>query len=176
MLKDLRKNYLVDEDDKIALVPNQCRLNILSRKVTAYSILARLDYVFSTVQTRKIPIKQYTTAVPSSVELKELGRLTNTTLKVVKEPLEDIEEDEDKRDRKQAVPVCFNPRLDLSNELTFDRNWSSHGSLTTKTHISQRSRAWKTRPISSFACFSAVLPSLPLTSFIPSLRRRPLTP
>ena len=90
VLQDLRKNYLVEENDKLTLNSKQCRINITARKVTAYSILARLDYILSKIESRTIPISKFTRDTPSVAELKELSRITNTTIKLIREGKEEV--------------------------------------------------------------------------------------
>ncbi|KAJ3467021.1 hypothetical protein MRS44_004585 [Fusarium solani] len=83
MVRELREDFLVGEEETITLNRKHHRLNIVARKATAYGILAHLDQILQKRVVRDIPIRQHVTLIPSSTELEVLSQLTKTTLKIV---------------------------------------------------------------------------------------------
>lgn len=83
MVRELREDFLVGEEETITLNRKHHRLHIVSRKATAYGILAHLDQILQKRVVRDIPIREHVALIPSSTELEVLSQLTKTTLKIV---------------------------------------------------------------------------------------------
>ncbi|KAJ4140336.1 hypothetical protein NW768_001695 [Fusarium equiseti] len=88
LLWELRRDFLVGEDEKLTLSVQRSRLNITARKSTTYGVLAYIDQCLQKMHTRTIDVAPYLprdASLPKSAELKELGRLTKTSIRRVKE-------------------------------------------------------------------------------------------
>lgn len=88
LLWELRRDFLVGEDEKLTLSTDKSRINIFARKSTTYGILAYIDQAVQQMQTRTIDVSQYLPiggSIPPATELRELGRLTKTSIKRVKQ-------------------------------------------------------------------------------------------
>ncbi|KAM0417285.1 hypothetical protein ACHAPT_012726 [Fusarium lateritium] len=86
IVRELRKDFLVGEEERMTLVRKQHHIHISARKATAYGILARLDQILQPIQTRMIPIQNHVLQVSfQPAELKVLGDITKTSLQLVKE-------------------------------------------------------------------------------------------
>ncbi|WAO86924.1 Hypothetical protein NCS54_00421400 [Fusarium falciforme] len=83
MVRELREDFLVGEEETITLNRKHHRLHIVARKATAYGILAHLDQILQKRVVRDIPIQEHVALIPSSTELEVLSQLTKTTLKIV---------------------------------------------------------------------------------------------
>ncbi|KAF4960520.1 hypothetical protein FSARC_10450 [Fusarium sarcochroum] len=95
LLHELRRDFLVGEVEKIDLTHSLSRISIMARKSTTYGILAHIDQAVQRMQTRFIEVKSYLPPYPRyespsyatllSKELAELGRLTKTSIQLIKE-------------------------------------------------------------------------------------------
>ncbi|RGP78654.1 hypothetical protein FLONG3_3191 [Fusarium longipes] len=88
LLWELRRDFLVGEDEKLTLTIQKSRLNITARKSTTYGILAYMDQCLQKMRTRTIDVAPFLPAgmsSPTMAEIKELGRLTKTSIKRIKE-------------------------------------------------------------------------------------------
>lgn len=84
----LRRDFLVGEDEKLTLTIQKSRLNITARKSTTYGVLAYMDQCLQEMRSRTIDVTPFLptgTSSPRTAELKELGRLTKTSIKRVRE-------------------------------------------------------------------------------------------
>ncbi|KAL6917618.1 hypothetical protein FSST1_009113 [Fusarium sambucinum] len=84
----LRRDFLVGEDEKLTLTIQASRLNITARKSTTYGVLAYMDQYLQGMRSRTIYVSPYLPTGASNLkpaELKELGRLTKTSIKRVRE-------------------------------------------------------------------------------------------
>ncbi|CAF3431594.1 unnamed protein product [Fusarium graminearum] len=84
----LRRDFLVGEDEKLTLTIERSRINITARKSTTYGVLAYMDQCFQDMRSRTIDVAPFLppgTSSPKPAELKELGRLTKTSIKRVRE-------------------------------------------------------------------------------------------
>ncbi|RSL38337.1 hypothetical protein CEP53_014949 [Fusarium sp. AF-6] len=84
MVKELREDFLVSEEETITIDRKTKRVNIVAKKATAYGVIAHLDQIFQKRVFRDIPIRQHVALIPSSAELELLSQITKTTLKVLK--------------------------------------------------------------------------------------------
>ncbi|KAM0214407.1 hypothetical protein ACHAPQ_005063 [Fusarium lateritium] len=92
LLWELRRDFLVGEDEKLTLSADKSRINIFARKSTTYGVLAYIDQAVQQMQTRTVEVGQYLPvggSMPPATELRELGRLTKTTIKRVKQGKKD---------------------------------------------------------------------------------------
>ncbi|KAF4445310.1 hypothetical protein F53441_10922 [Fusarium austroafricanum] len=88
LLWELRRDFLVGEDEKLTLHTPKCRLNITAKKSTAYGILAHINQAVERMKSRVINITPYLSKASSNLktsELKELGRLTKTSIESFRE-------------------------------------------------------------------------------------------
>ncbi|KAG5664380.1 hypothetical protein KAF25_008114 [Fusarium avenaceum] len=84
LLWELRRDFLVGEEEKLTLSTDKSRINIFARKSTTYGVLAYIDQVVQQMKTRTIDVSQYLPiggSIPPTPELRELGRLTKTSIK-----------------------------------------------------------------------------------------------
>ncbi|KAG5751422.1 hypothetical protein H9Q70_005917 [Fusarium xylarioides] len=88
LLWELRRDFVVGEDEKLTLHTPKCRLNITAKKSTTYGILAHIDQAVQRMKSRVIdvaPILPKTRSVAlTQAERKELGRLTKTSITPVR--------------------------------------------------------------------------------------------
>lgn len=84
MVRELREDFLVSEEETITIDRETKCVNIVAKKATAYGVIAHLDQVFQKRVFRDIPILQYVALIPSSAELEVLSQITKTTLKLLK--------------------------------------------------------------------------------------------
>jgi hypothetical protein len=93
LLWELRRDFLVGEDEKLTLTIQKSRLNITARKSTTYGVLAYMDQCLQKMRTRTIDVAPYLpigTGSLKTAELKELSRLTKTSIKRVKEGTKEV--------------------------------------------------------------------------------------
>ncbi|KAJ4311442.1 hypothetical protein N0V84_010432 [Fusarium piperis] len=83
MVRELREDFFVDEEEKITIDRNLHHVNIVTRKSTAYGILAHLDQILQRRKVRDIPIQQHVAPIPSAAELEVLAQITKTSLKML---------------------------------------------------------------------------------------------
>ena len=77
----------------MTLSVQRSRLNITARKSTTYGVLAYIDQCLQKMRTRTIDVAPYLprdTSLPNSSELKELGRLTKTSIRRIKEGTKNV--------------------------------------------------------------------------------------
>ncbi|KAL9567158.1 hypothetical protein ACKAV7_008927 [Fusarium commune] len=88
LLWELRRDFVVGEDEKLTLHTPKCRLNITAKKSTTYGILAHIDQAVQRMKSRVIdvaPLLPKTRSVAlTPTERKELGRLTKTSITPVR--------------------------------------------------------------------------------------------
>ncbi|KAF5653577.1 hypothetical protein FHETE_11389, partial [Fusarium heterosporum] len=88
LLWELRRDFLVGEDEKLTLNTGKSRISIIARKSTTYGVLAYIDQAVQQMQTRTIdvlPFLPHGSSIPTISELRELGRITKTSIQRVKE-------------------------------------------------------------------------------------------
>ncbi|KAF4986581.1 hypothetical protein FGRMN_10773 [Fusarium graminum] len=88
LLWELRRDFLVGEDEKLTLNTGKSRISIIARKSTTYGVLAYIDQAVQQMQTRTIdvlPSLPHGSSIPTISELRELGRITKTSIQRVKE-------------------------------------------------------------------------------------------
>ncbi|PNP75233.1 hypothetical protein FNYG_11376 [Fusarium nygamai] len=88
LLWELRRDFVVGEDEKLTLHTPKCRLNITAKKSTTYGILAHIDQAVQRMKSRVIDVapllpKPRSVAL-TQAERKELGRLTKTSITPVR--------------------------------------------------------------------------------------------
>ncbi|RSL66155.1 hypothetical protein CEP54_003945 [Fusarium duplospermum] len=83
MVRELREDFLVSEEETITINRQTKRVNIVAKKATAYGVIAHLDQIFQKRVSRDIPIRQHVALIPSLTELEVLSQITKTTLKVL---------------------------------------------------------------------------------------------
>ncbi|KLO84423.1 uncharacterized protein LW93_1221 [Fusarium fujikuroi] len=88
LLWELKRDFIVGEDEKLTLHTPKCRLNITAKKSTTYGILAHIDQAVQRMKSRVIdvaPLLPKTRSVAlTQAERKELGRLTKTSITPVR--------------------------------------------------------------------------------------------
>ncbi|KAF5017515.1 hypothetical protein F66182_10544 [Fusarium sp. NRRL 66182] len=87
LITELRRDFLVGEDESISMDRAKKRIHITARKSTTFGILAHLDQAIQTMQTRDIDVEFYTQSAASVFkrdELIELGRLTMTSIRSIR--------------------------------------------------------------------------------------------
>ncbi|KAF4333648.1 hypothetical protein FBEOM_12518 [Fusarium beomiforme] len=88
LLWELRRDFVVGEDEKLTLHTSKCRLNITAKKSTAYGILAHIDQAVQKMKSRVIDVAPFLPTKSSGAltaeERKELGRLTKTSITPVR--------------------------------------------------------------------------------------------
>ncbi|KAF4944604.1 hypothetical protein FGADI_12568 [Fusarium gaditjirri] len=89
LLWELRRDFVIGEDEKLTLHTPKCRLNITAKKSTTYGILAHIDQAVQKMESRVIDVARLlpkTRSLPlTATERKELGRLTKTSITPVKD-------------------------------------------------------------------------------------------
>ncbi|KAM0355770.1 hypothetical protein ACHAPU_000156 [Fusarium lateritium] len=88
LLWELRRDFLVGEDEKLTLNTDKSRISIIARKSTTYGVLAYIDQAVQQMQTRTIDVSPFLpsgSSIPTISELRELGRITKTSIQRVKE-------------------------------------------------------------------------------------------
>ncbi|KAF9780349.1 hypothetical protein IL306_000607 [Fusarium sp. DS 682] len=112
LLWELRRDFVVGEDEKLTLHPSKCRLNITAKKSTTYGILAHIDQAVQKMKSRVIdvapllPTKSSVALTPA--ERKELGRLTKTLITPVR------------HGKKEKLRVSWMPEPDEASAETED--------------------------------------------------------
>ncbi|CAM1502169.1 Fc.00g041530.m01.CDS01 [Cosmosporella sp. VM-42] len=88
VLETLRQDFLVEtNNESLTTTSSQCRINITARKPSTYAMLDRLNEILSTLKRQKIQITRHA----SHEQLKELGRITNTSLKTFSATRSEVE-------------------------------------------------------------------------------------